>query len=55
MLANPFAHGKIRHPLSSLLPLSPLLAELQKLAASAEPDLLATGGEAGAEGVSPAP
>lgn len=55
MLAIPFAHGKIIHPLSSLLPLFLLLAEPQKLAASAEPDLLATGGGAGAEGVSLAP
>jgi len=41
MLANPYAHGKIIHPLSSLLPSSVLSAEPQQLAASAEPDLLA--------------
>lgn len=45
MLANSFAHGKIIHQLRSPLPLSPLSAEPQKLAASVEPDLLTKGGE----------
>lgn len=44
MLANPFARGKIIQPLSRLLALSPPSAEPQKLAASAEPDLLAAAG-----------
>lgn len=44
MLANPVARGKIIQPLSRLLALSPPSAEPQKLAASAEPDLLAAGG-----------
>lgn len=55
MLANPFAHGKIIHLLSNLLPLvTAFLAEPQKLAAHAKPDLLATGREAGTKEVSPA-
>lgn len=50
MLANPVARGKIIQPLSRLLALSPPSAEPQKLAASAEPDLLAAGGGLALEG-----